>query len=102
MKVHEWFRSPKTFAKAIDIDPTASHGNWFENFVWTRLAHAPSPKGSKSLVDRAKISKLSSEEVRMLLDDGSYGGEWQKLDPVMEEVWKVGVKETREALEGPW
>ena len=102
MKLHEWFRSPKTFAKAMDVDPTASHGNWFENFVWTRLAHAPSPKGSKLMVDRAKISELGSEEIRMLLVDGSYGGEWQKSDPVMEEIWKVGVTETREALEGPW
>ena len=102
VKLHEWFRSPKTFAKAMAVDPTASHGNWFENFVWTRLAHAPSPKGSKLMVDRAKISELSSEEIRMLLVDGSYGGEWQKSDLVMEEIWKVGVTETREVLEGPW
>ena len=54
------------------------------------------------MVDRAKISELGSEEIRMLLVDGSYGGEWQKSDPVMEEIWKVGVTETREALEGPW
>ena len=54
------------------------------------------------MVDRAEISKLDSEEIRMLLVDGSYGGEWQKSDSVMEEIWKVGVEETRKALEGPW
>ena len=102
LKFHEWFCSPKTFAKAINVDPTASHGNWFENFVWTRLAHAPSPKGSKPMIDRAKISKLDSEGIRKLLVDGSYGGDWQKPDPIMEEIWTVGVKETREALQGPW
>ena len=40
--------------------------------------------------------------VRKILGDGCFGGEYQKPDDVMEMLWKVGVEETREVLEGPW
>jgi len=56
------------------IDATASHGNWFENFPWTRLSHAESPNGSKPMIDRTKMPELDADEIKHLLIDGSYGG----------------------------
>lgn len=102
LKFHEWFKGPNLLTKAMAIDATASHGNWFENFPWTRLSHAESPKGSKPMVDRAKILELGAEGIKHLLIDGSYGGEWQKSDDIMNEIWSTGVEETRDLLREPW
>ena len=102
LKYHEWFKGPKLLSKAMAIDATASHGNWFENFPWTRLSHAESPKGGKPMIDRAKMLELDADEIKHLLIDGSYGGEWQKPDKIMNEIWLAGVEETRDVLRGPW
>jgi creatinine amidohydrolase len=40
--------------------------------------------------------------VREVLGDGTYGGAYQKPDEAMLDLWRVGVAETRELLEGPW
>jgi len=44
----------------------------------------------------------SPAAIRAILGDGSYGGPYQKPDETMLELWRVGVEETRENLEGPW
>jgi len=47
--------------------------------------------------------KISSpKKVREMLGDGSFGGPWQREDEEMLAIWKTGINETREALEGPW
>ena len=40
--------------------------------------------------------------VRAMFGDGNFGGAYQKPDDDMQKVWRAGVEETREALEGPW
>ena len=44
----------------------------------------------------------SPDDVRTILGDGSFGGEYEKPDDIMLELWRAGVEEVREALEGPW
>jgi creatinine amidohydrolase len=102
IRFHNWWNAPATWAVAQAEDPTASHGNWFENFPWTRLAHAPAPEGAKPPVDLALMKASPPARVRDLLGDGSFGGAWQKPDAVMQRIWAAGVAETRAALEGPW
>jgi creatinine amidohydrolase len=38
-------------------------------------------------------------EVRLLLEDGSLGGRYQRDDSEMLEIWNVAVQETRALLE---
>ena len=73
-----------------------------ENFPWTRLAHAPAPKGEKPVIDKKLIKATSSETVLEIIGDGSFGGPWQRHDEEMTAIWETGINETREALEGPW
>jgi Creatinine amidohydrolase len=40
--------------------------------------------------------------VRKVLGDGVYGGAYEKPDDLMLGLWRVGVEETRDILEGPW
>lgn len=102
IKFHNWWNAPQTWAKAQSIDTTASHANWMENFPWTRLSHAAAPEGDKPMVDMDLMKTSSPAQVRELLQDGSFGGRWQRSDGDMQAIWDVGVAETRAALEGPW
>ena len=99
---HQWWNAPRTWEKVVEIDRVGSHASWMENFPWTRLPHAPAPAGQKPPVDSALLKALSPQLARSLLGDGNFGGDWQKPDDQMLALWKIGVEETREALEGPW
>jgi creatinine amidohydrolase len=102
VKFHNWWNAPETWATAQAIDSTGSHANWMENFPWTRLAHAPAPEGEKPLVDMALMKAAPPDVARGILGDGAFGGPWQRPDDEMLALWDVGVREVREALEGPW
>jgi len=104
VKFHNWWNAPKTWAKVQEIDPSGSHANWMENYPWTRLAHAPAPTPAepKPAPDMAATKAAAPDIARALLGDGSFGGDYQKPDNVMQAIWSVGVAEVREALEGPW
>src|SRR5918993_366223 len=78
------------FAAAKAIDPTGSHGNWLENFPWTRLEHAPSPTETKPPVDYVLLRASNPQVARTMLGDGSFGGPYSKPDDVMLEIWNHG------------
>lgn len=102
IKFHNWYNQPSTWETAMAIDRSGSHGNWMENFPWTRLANALSPTGAKPAVDMALMRASPPAKVREMLGDGSFGGEWRKPEEDMLRLWNAGVVETRAALEGPW
>ena len=102
VKFHNWWNAPETWATAQAIDSTGSHANWMENFPWTRLAHAPAPEGEKPVVDMALMKASPPDVAREILGDGAFGGPWQRPDDEMLALWEVGVREVREALDGPW
>jgi creatinine amidohydrolase len=102
LKFHSWWNAPRTWAKVQETDPSGTHANWMENFPWTRLADAPAPETAKPAPDLALMRASPPEGVRGILGDGSFGGPYRKPDEAMLELWRVGVEETREALEGPW
>jgi creatinine amidohydrolase len=102
IKFHNWWSAPKTWAKVQAIDPSGSHANWMENFPWTRLADVALPRQPKPPVDSELIKASPPKIVREALGDGVYGGAYEKPDEVMLDLWRVGVEETREVLEGPW
>lgn len=102
VKWHNWWNAPKTAAAVATIDSVASHASWMENFPWTRLPNLKLPEGQKSMIDLARMRMMDAAGVRNYIGDGNYGGVYQKPDEQMLQMWRVGVEETREALEGPW
>lgn len=102
IKWHNWWNAPKTAAAVDAIDGVASHASWMENFPWTRLAGVAMPSSRKPMIDLARMRLMDAASVRGYLGDGNFGGEYEKSDEQMMKVWKAGVEETREALEGPW
>ncbi len=102
IKFHNWWLTPRTMAKAKEIDPNPSHANWFENFPWTRLADVIMPCEVKPKVDITRLKMLGPAAAREMLGDGCFGGAYQKDDAEMLELWRIGVGETRDLLEAPW
>ena len=102
VKWHNWWNAPETLAKVKEVEPEASHASWMETFPWTRLEGAEPPAEPKTPIDIDRMRLMSPEKVRAYLGDGNMGGAYTVPDDVALEVWKVGVEETRAALEGPW
>jgi creatinine amidohydrolase len=99
VRFHDWWRAPLTLAAVQRIDPVASHASWMENFPWTRLSGREPEPGAKPMIDTDRMRTLPPFEVRLLLDDGNFGGWYQRDDSEMLEIWDVAVQETRALLE---
>jgi creatinine amidohydrolase len=102
IKFHSWWRAPKTWAKVQEIDPIASHASWMENFPITRLTDIVQPMNRKAMLDYSSMAAMTAQQVREVIGDGNFGGDYQKPDEVMNQLWEVAVAETREMLEGHW
>lgn len=102
VKLHDWWRAPKTMAKVLDIDPAASHASWMENFPWTRLEGAPIPNFQKERIDFAASARVDAGRKRERIAEGNYHGVFQRPDQDMMEIWKVAVEETRHEIEHDW
>ncbi len=95
---HNWWNAPKVWAQIQAIDPVASHASWMENFPWTRLANVSLPAGQKPMSDLEKLRRLDPKSLREHLNDGNYGGLYQRDDQEMMKIWRTAVEETRELL----
>jgi creatinine amidohydrolase len=74
VKFHNWWNSPKTWAKVKEIDAVASHASWMENFPWTRIAGIEQPTQRKPYVPFDKLKDRGPDGVREIIGDGNYGG----------------------------
>jgi creatinine amidohydrolase len=96
---HDWWRAPLTMAAVQRVDPVASHASWMENYPWTRLANREPAMGAKPMIDVDRMRTLPPFEARLMLEDGNFGGRYQRDDSEMLEIWQVAVAETRAMLE---
>ena len=102
IKFHNWWNAPKTWAKAVEIDPIASHASWLENFPWTRLAGVTAPVEQKLVPARPGKARLVGAEMRAFYGDGNYGGYYQRSDDEMLALWAIAVDETRALIAEGW
>ena len=93
--VHDWWAAPKTQAVVRAMDPDSSHASWMENFPWTRLAGVTMPKEHKAPTPPAS---KDPREVRAIIGDGSFGGDYERSEEDVMRIWRAGVDETREVL----
>ena len=82
VRLHDWWRAPRTLSKVLETDPVASHAGWMENYPWTRLPGTPADD-SKRMVELDRLKTLPPFEARSLLEDGSFGGRTQRPDAEM-------------------
>jgi creatinine amidohydrolase len=100
--IHDWWAGPKFLAKVRSFDTVASHASWMENFPWTRLPAVALPRVGKPLIDFDHLKSLDPAGARAYLEDGSFGGRYQRPDDELYAIWRAGVEETRELLETGW
>ena len=98
VRLHDWWRAPRTLSKVLETDPVAGHASWMENYPWTRLPGTPADD-TKRMVELDRLKSLPPFEVRGLLEDGSHGGRSQLPDAEMLAIWRIAVEETREVLD---
>ena len=99
---HSWWSSPRVAAAARDTGAEPSHANWSENFPWTRLDGVELPSGRKPPLDFAAFRAANPEELRELLGDGVFEGDYQLPDDEVARMWQAGVEEVRDLLESGW
>lgn len=102
VKWHNWWNAPRTWARVKEVDPVCSHASWMENFPWTRLPGLNLPEAPKAPVDPAALKQVGPRAARALLGDGNFAGRYQRPDEDMLSIWRVGVEETRDAIEMDW
>jgi creatinine amidohydrolase len=102
VKFHNWWTAPATWAKAMAIDPVASHASWLENFAWTRLPDVTMPAEQKRVPERPGATPLVGAALRAFYGDGNYNGYYQRSDEEMLALWQVAVEETRALIAAGW
>ncbi len=102
VKFHNWWNAPATWAKAMEIDPLASHASWLENFAWTRLPGVTMPAEQKRLPERLGAPALVGDAARTFYGDGNFNGYYQRSDDEMQALWQVAVEETRALIAEGW
>jgi creatinine amidohydrolase len=102
VRIHDWWRGPKTVAKIRAVDPEGAHASWMENFPWTRIAGVSLPEGRKEPIDPSLKSVLDPPAFKEYIGDGNHGGAYQRSDDEMMAIWEIAKEEVRDALEGGW
>ena len=95
VKWHNWWNAPKTWAKAMEIDPVASHASWLENFPWTRLAGVRQPAEQKPMMDLGALHAARSGGEEGAARRRQLRRLYQRSDEDMLAMWRVAVEETR-------
>jgi creatinine amidohydrolase len=102
LRWHDWWKAPRTMAAVRAVDAHASHASWMEGYPWTRVEGVGAPVGSKPPVDLSGRDRLSPEELRLRIGDGSFGGYYERPDEELVKVWSVAVEETAALLAEGW
>lgn len=102
VKFHNWWSAPGTWKKVMELDALATHASWMENFPWTRVAGVQYPQVQKARVDYKLVHSVPPARAREVLGDGNFGGYYQRPDEDMQELWRIGVEETREVIANNW
>ncbi len=97
-----WYAAPKVAALAASFEDSPTHGGWFENFPWTRLAGVGMPTEAKAHVPPDVVAQATPADLRELTGDGSFGGSYALSDEIMDQIWQTGVLEVRELLQSGW
>lgn len=60
------------------------------------------PREEKPAINVAKLAQLPAAAVRGYIGDGNYGGDYQRSDEEMAQIWAAGLDETCVLLEQGW
>jgi creatinine amidohydrolase len=86
---YAWWQSHSVQEVARRHELKPGHGNWLENFPFTRVADLPSEEKAPPYVP----GLMGAEQARQIYGDGSFGGSYMVEESVMEEVFSVALQD---------
>lgn len=92
---YAWWQSPTVTNFSTENGLVNQHANWEENFSFTRVAKSPSYR--KPIVEETN-EILSATATRALAMDGSYGGDYQVSDHLMQKLFDLCLADVLEEL----
>lgn len=92
---YSWWLSQTVVKFAAENGLTTQHANWMENFIFTRVGDSPSYR--KPIVE-ANSEILNAKKTRERVMDGSYGGDYQVSDHLMQKLFDLCLAEVLEEL----
>ncbi|QCT20188.1 creatininase family protein [Jejubacter calystegiae] len=102
VQLHNWWAAPATMGMVKQFSSNASHASWMENFPWTRLEGVVMPGEEKTALAVSRLAQLPAQAVRDYIGDGNYGGQYQRSDDEMRQIWQTALEETCQLLEEGW
>ncbi len=103
VRLHNWWAAPRTWERVQAAEKGSSHASWMENFPWTEVdGVAYETQKSKPPLDLEILRQKGPRAVRAFVGDGNFGGTEKRDAALMEEIWDIAVKETRDILENGW
>ena len=102
VRFHSWWNGPRTWAVVQRIDPRGDARVVARELPVDAAARRRGAAQGKPMIDPVHLRILDPAGVRALLEDGSYGGRYQRSDEEMLEVWAAGVTEVRDLLANGW
>jgi creatinine amidohydrolase len=99
---HDWWTPVPVATVIAGIGSDGIHAGWLESHRWTRIPGIEPPVAEKPVIDPALVREDDPEGNRRLLEDGSYGGIYQKPDEEMHRLWTAAVAGVQHALEEGW
>ncbi|WP_202300800.1 creatininase family protein [Dryocola clanedunensis] len=100
--LHNWWAATETMKQVKHFSSNASHASWMENFSWTRLANVVMPDHEKPALKLAALAQLPASQVKEYIGDGNYGGQYQRDDADMMQIWEQARQETLALLNDGW
>jgi creatinine amidohydrolase len=91
---YDWWREAAVKKYSAERGLQLNHANWGENFTFNRVAESPKEVKPQVVLDALN----AGQSMRDVLGDGSYGGEYQVDDAIMEEMFDRVVDEVAEKL----
>lgn len=92
---YSWWTSPSVLRYSAENGLSNHHANWEENFPFTRLTNSPSYR--KPVVEDTN-EILSASATRALVMDGSFGGDYQVSDLLMQRLFDICLSDILEEL----
>jgi creatinine amidohydrolase len=95
VKLYSWWTADSVAEVAQRHGIETQHANWLEAFDFTKVGNLPKMK--KAAVLRKGL--LNAKETRETYGDGSFGGDYEVKQEIMEELFQVILKDALELVE---
>jgi len=94
LRWYEWWQSHSTEEVGVKYNLKPAHANWLEAFPFTKVAELPSDRKTPPTIPGIMDSALA----RQTYGDGSFGGDYEVSEQIMNELFNASLKDVLQLL----